>query len=147
VSVRVLSWALRESPVEAKGDLLVLIVLADHAHDDGDGAYPSVETIGKLARLSLRGTQNALRNLEAAGVIEATPRKGKTTLYRVLMTPATTAGVQPLRPADGDADPRNQRPKPPQPLRPNRKEPSRTVRSAQARSHTQLEEYDRQVIG
>jgi hypothetical protein len=25
-------------------------VLADHAHDDGDGAYPSVQTIAALAR-------------------------------------------------------------------------------------------------
>jgi hypothetical protein len=145
MSVRVLSWALRESPVEAKGDLLALIVLADHAHDDGGGAYPSVETIGKLARLSPRGTQNALRNLEAAGVITATPRKGKTTLYRVL-TPAISAGVQSLRPAISDVDPRNQRPKPPQPLHPNRKEPSRIVRGAQART-TEFSEYDAGVIG
>jgi hypothetical protein len=124
MSVRVLSWALRESPVESKTDLLTLIVLSDHAHDDGDGAYPSVETISRLARLSPRGTQNALRNLEGAGVIHATRRTGKTTLYRVNMTPAPSAGVQTVHPANGDTDPRKRRRKPPQPLRPNRQEPS-----------------------
>jgi hypothetical protein len=148
MSVRVLSWALREAPVVAKGDLLALIVLADHAHDDGDGAYPSVETIAMLARLSLRGAQNALRNLEAAGVIRATHRPGKTTLYRINVTPAAIAGVQPLRPATSDADPRNQRRKPPQPLHPNRKEPSRTVKGrAQARETTDFSQYDDGVIG
>lgn len=143
MSVRVLSWALREAPVEAKGDLLALIVLADHAHDDGDGAYPSVETIARLSRLSLRGAQKALRNLEAAGLISARVRPGTTTLYRVLITPAAVAGVHPLRPATSDADPRNQRSKGVHPVRPNRKEPSRTVRSAQARDTTR---FDRGVI-
>jgi DNA-binding transcriptional ArsR family regulator len=124
MSVHVISWALREAPVTAKGDLLVLIVLADHAHDDGDGAYPSVQTIAMLARLSIRGVQNALRKLESAGLVEAKPRTGRTTTYRVLTPTAVAAGVLPLRPAAVSGGERNQRPKPPQPLRPKRHEPS-----------------------
>ena len=57
MSVRVIDWALRESSVAAKGDLLALIVIADHAHDDGRGAFPSIDTIARLARLSVRGAQ------------------------------------------------------------------------------------------
>lgn len=82
MSVRVLGWALREAPVTNKGDLLTLIVLADHAHDDGDGAFPSVETIARLARLSPRGAQKALRKLASAGLLKATHRAGKTTPQR-----------------------------------------------------------------
>ncbi len=48
MSVRVLSWVFDHSPVEHRGDLLVLLVLADHAHDDGTRAFPSVETIARL---------------------------------------------------------------------------------------------------
>ena len=35
MSVRLMSWAFHEAPTTRKGDLLVLLVLADHAHDDG----------------------------------------------------------------------------------------------------------------
>jgi len=124
MSVRVLGWALREAPVENKGDLLTLIVLADHAHDDGGGAYPSVETIARLARLTPRGAQKALRKLVSAGLIQATPRTGKTTLYRVVVTPALSSGVNSVRPELRDAGGRTERRKPPNPVRPNRKEPS-----------------------
>jgi hypothetical protein len=147
MSVRALSWALREAPVDMRGDLLVLIVRADHAHDDGGGAYPSVKTIATLARLSVRGAQNALRDLEAAGLIRGKRRAGKTTLYSLLMTPAEVAEVQPLRGARSDAKGRKQRRKPPQSLRPNRKEPSRTVRGrAHARHTTDFSKYDQGVI-
>ncbi len=121
MSVDALGWALREAPVNAKGDLLVLIVLADHAHPDGSHAFPSVPTIARLARMSPRGAQNALRNLERAGLIRATPRVGRTTEYRLAVTPADAAGVQTVRPAASDRGGRTQRPKPPQPVRPNRK--------------------------
>jgi hypothetical protein len=96
VSVRALSWALREAPVASKTELLVLIVLCDHAHDDGDGAYPSVATIERMARASESGVRAALRNLERAGLIEGKPRAGRTTIYRVVMTPA--AEPQPVDP-------------------------------------------------
>jgi len=39
VSVRVTSWVWQHSPVDHRGDLLVMLVLADHAHDDGTVAY------------------------------------------------------------------------------------------------------------
>ena len=48
----------------------MLIVLADHAHDDGSGAYPSVETIGRKARLSRSGTFKVLAQLKTDGHIE-----------------------------------------------------------------------------
>lgn len=49
MSVKVSSWVWEHSPV-SRGDLLVLVALADHAQDNGAGAYPSVATIaGKRA--------------------------------------------------------------------------------------------------
>lgn len=95
MSVRVLTWVFDRAPVRHRGDLLVLLVLADHARDDGTGAYPSVDTIGRKARLSRRGVFDALARLKDAGVIEAdgTGPNG-TVSYRVLMA----EGVQPLHP-------------------------------------------------
>ncbi len=93
MSVRVLSWVFDHSDVKHRDDLLVLLVLADHAHDDGTSAYPSVETIARKARLSRRGTFDALKRLTAQGALM---REGKgprgTVCYRITM-PNT---VQPL---------------------------------------------------
>lgn len=94
MSVQALSWALHESPVRNKGDLLVLIALADSAHQDGDGAYPSVAILARVARMSSRSVQESLRRLESTGIIEGAPRHGKTTVYRVPITPAKSVEVQ-----------------------------------------------------
>lgn len=90
MSVRVSSWAWTQELINHRGDLLVLLVLADHAQDDGGGAYPSVGSIAKKARLTRRGVQLALRRLEALGVITATDAGGRhrAVTYRIVMSEA-----------------------------------------------------------
>ena len=85
MSVHVSSWVLRHS--EAKlGARLVLLVIADHASDDGTRSWCSVETLGVEARLSRRAVQDALRRLEADGAIVETGKGPKGTHeYRVVM--------------------------------------------------------------
>ena len=87
MSVHVLSWVLRES--EAKlGDRLVLLVLADHAKEDGTSAWPSVDTISVQSRLTRRQVQRCLRNLEEAGRIKQTGKsRAGTSIYTVLGYP------------------------------------------------------------
>ena len=108
MSVRVMSWVFEHSPVQHRGDLLALLVLADHAHDDGTNAYPGVDTIASRARLSRRGVFDALARLKAAGAIVADGRGPRGTIaYRVVMEGvqslhrAATAPVQ--SPAQGGA--------------------------------------------
>lgn len=76
---------LKYAPVENQARLLVLVTLAECAHDDGTGAYPSVETIRDRSRAKSRRTvQNALRDLEAEGLIEPTGKRPTgTVIYRV----------------------------------------------------------------
>jgi hypothetical protein len=95
VSVHVISWVLHQSKARL-GDRLVLLMLADKANDDGTGAWPSVRTIAREARMSVRAVQYSLRRLEAAGAIVATGSSGHgTTVYTVLTTPpANSARVQ-----------------------------------------------------
>ncbi len=111
MSIRVLAWALRDAPVTNRTDLLVLIAIADHAHDDGGGAYPSVGTLAGMARCSARSVETALTRLKASGVLAVEERAGKTSVYRVLITPAGAAGVTPAAraatPADHDSNPRS----------------------------------------
>lgn len=65
-----MSWVFNHAPddVEA-GDMLVLLVLAEHANAEGGLAYPSVKRIATMARMSERGVQYVLRRLVERGVI------------------------------------------------------------------------------
>lgn len=73
-----MSWVLRESEAHL-GDRLVLLVLADHAREDGTSAWPSIETIAHQSRLSERQARRCLRNLEEAGEIVETGKSRKGT--------------------------------------------------------------------
>ena len=72
MSYRIMNWVLHEAPLPNRAAALaVAIALADFANEDEDcQAWPSIETLAKLARCSARTTQRALSDLEGAGVIE-----------------------------------------------------------------------------
>lgn len=46
--------------------MLLLLAIADHAHDDGGGAFPSVETLARKTRQTERNVQLLLNTLEAS---------------------------------------------------------------------------------
>lgn len=46
--------------------MLLLLAIADHAHDDGKGAYPSVETLARKTRQTERNVQLLLNTLESS---------------------------------------------------------------------------------
>jgi hypothetical protein len=71
VSVQALSWVLEHSAARL-GDRLVLISLANHAHEDGSNAYASQGTIAREARLTDRQARRCLKGLEASGEISRT---------------------------------------------------------------------------
>lgn len=48
---------------------MVLLVIADHASDDGDNAYPSQQTIATKASLSVRTVQRVINDLVAQGYV------------------------------------------------------------------------------
>lgn len=71
---------------EAKGtDRLVLLVLAQHARDDGTEARPSQKRIAEMAGVKVEAVRRSLRRLERARELEcvtpSTPRKPA--IYRV----------------------------------------------------------------
>lgn len=87
-----MTWVLTHSD-ERLGRRLVLLALADHAADDGTGAWPSVATIAGKARLSRSQTQRCLRELEDAGAIRAVGESAYgTTIYDLNMGAANCGG-------------------------------------------------------
>ncbi|RAV34890.1 helix-turn-helix domain-containing protein [Corynebacterium heidelbergense] len=69
MSLRAMLWALDEAPVDSQGQLVTLIALADHASDNGTGAWPSQASIAERARCSPRTVRRYLNELEQSGLI------------------------------------------------------------------------------
>lgn len=73
-----------------KTKLLVALALADFANEDGF-SFPSIDSLAKKARTSLRSVQEVCREMELDGMLSITIAGGRngTNLYR--LTPATVA--------------------------------------------------------
>lgn len=103
MSIHVMSWVLRHSEERVAGRRLVLLVLADHAHEDGRCSWPSIKTIAHEARMSERGVQYALRELEESGrIIRDGWSRFRTTSWRIIMEepPPTTGTIPTTLPED-----------------------------------------------
>jgi hypothetical protein len=74
-------WAMRLTSAQK----LILLCLAEHAHHDGTGAYPSVRRIAERTGYSTRTVKRTLRGLEEARYIvrEANARQHRPTQYRL----------------------------------------------------------------
>lgn len=97
MSIRVMThvWANSEQKGSA---LLALLAIADHCHDDGGGAYPSMNTLAQKVRMTKRNTQNLVRKLAESGelIVELNAGPNKVNLYIIPM------GVQTFHGADTD---------------------------------------------
>ena len=128
MSIRVMSqvW---ESGINDKGELLVMLALADFANDKGE-CWPSIGTIAQKARMTPRSVQRVCRSLEAAGALEistATARAG-CNMYR--LTPDARVTPDTMSPLTQTTSPPDARVTPPPDARVTRTfiEPSRTVK-------------------
>ena len=134
MSVKVTTWVWEHSASRGPARL-VLLAIADNAHDDGAQAWPSITTLVRKTGLAERTVQVALNALQAIGELQVDHNAGPRhcNLYRILMLtpagdapphnmhPAGDAGVQEMHPTPaGDA------PLPPQEMHPEPSiEPSR----------------------
>ena len=75
MSIKVMNWVWGSSAQKGSA-LLLLLAVADHAHDDGAGAYPSIQTLAAKSRLTPRAVQGILNRLEAAGELIIQRRTG-----------------------------------------------------------------------
>jgi len=74
MSIRVMSEVWRTKlPTSEK---MVLLVIADHASDEGDNAWPSQQTIANRASLTIRTVQRCVNQLVADGWLKMDKGKG-----------------------------------------------------------------------
>ncbi|HEX7088709.1 MAG TPA: helix-turn-helix domain-containing protein [Longimicrobiales bacterium] len=92
MSVVVSAWVWKFAPVKS-GELVVLLALADQAHDDGGGAYPSQEYLAEKSRMTERQVRNCLSALEQKGLIRKQGRTAKgIVVWQIVMDPERTPG-------------------------------------------------------
>jgi hypothetical protein len=94
MSIKAIQVVLDESKHKGSA-LLLLIVLANHAHDDGRWAFPSVNTMTRYTRLTRRNVQLLLRKLEESG--ELAPmgvHNSGTHIYRLILPGFSEGGVK-----------------------------------------------------
>lgn len=69
MSIKVQSYVWENSKATGSA-LLLLLAIADFAHDDGTGAWPSTDTLAKKCRQSIRNVAYLLRKLEDSGELK-----------------------------------------------------------------------------
>jgi hypothetical protein len=75
VSVKAMSWVWDHS--EADGNArLVLLAIADNAHDDGKDAYPGQQELARKCRLGVRTVRRAIEELVALGELHVDKHGG-----------------------------------------------------------------------
>lgn len=88
MSLRILTWAWDQAPVDNPSDLLVLLALADEANELGGDCFPSLRRVAKRSRLSVGAVHKAIARLEVAGLIEvqrpATPAPDRVNRYQII---------------------------------------------------------------
>lgn len=69
------------------GEMLLALALADNAHEDGTHIFPSVETMAKKSRQSVRAVQMHLRRMQEIGWLEVVKNgrggRGHAVEYRI----------------------------------------------------------------
>lgn len=76
MSVQAAAWVIEHS--RHKGaNLLCLLMIANHAHADGTGAYPSIDTLARECRMSERQIRRIIPLLEQSGELRVEPDRGK----------------------------------------------------------------------
>ena len=67
-----------------RGDVLLMLALADHANDDGL-SFPSIARLARRTRSSPSTVRRHLRSLQAEGRLVVDAREGTSNLYRIVL--------------------------------------------------------------
>src|SRR5579863_4006594 len=80
-----MSWVIEKSRHKGS-EFVVLLMIANHAHSDGTGAWPAAETLARESRITARHVVRIIPKLEASGELEVHKGAGPrgTNLYSIL---------------------------------------------------------------
>lgn len=98
MSIKVMTRVWENSKNKGSG-LLLLLAIADHAHDDGAGAWPSIKTLAAKTRMSERNVQYLIRSVEKTGELKILTGEGPhgCNAYAIDLPPAQGENFAPLK--------------------------------------------------
>jgi DNA-binding Lrp family transcriptional regulator len=106
VSIKVMSEVWADAEDVSEGTLVVLLAMADWAHDDGTGVFPSQKVLAQKARMKERNLRYCLGRLEDSGYIERIgTRRGGIVEWRILLPVRQSLPRQPSADAPGNTLP------------------------------------------
>lgn len=100
MSVKVMSRVWDDKRITSQGDLVILLALADFCNDEGY-CWPSIPTIARKTRASIRGVYYTLKKLQSQGLVRLVSGGGrhKTNQYFI---PLQGLHRLEINPANGD---------------------------------------------
>lgn len=90
-----MSWVIEHSP-HGGSELLVLLMVANHADADGAGAYPSAARLAVKCRMSERQVVRILHRLKAAGAIRVEDGTGRGHTNRLTVVMGKPDNLSPI---------------------------------------------------
>ena len=60
-----------DDSIKSRAELLVLLTIADHSRDDGEGCYPGIERLARFCRCTQRGVQKVIAKLVRSAAANA----------------------------------------------------------------------------
>lgn len=84
MSVKAQNWVWEYSRAEGT-DLLVALAIADRANDEGEEAWPNMDTLCRKTRLSRSTVSRSVQNLEQLGELRVDRERGKRNAYVLTM--------------------------------------------------------------
>jgi hypothetical protein len=76
MSVQASSWVIEHSRQKGSA-LLVMLMIANHAHADGTNAFPSIQTLARECRMSARQITRIVAELERSGELQVERSEGR----------------------------------------------------------------------
>jgi hypothetical protein len=80
MSIRAIQWVWDHSAASGT-DMVVLQFIANCANEEGENAWPSIETLAKKARVGVRAVQRSIKFLIKLGELEAEKNGGRNGTY------------------------------------------------------------------
>lgn len=99
MSIKIMSQVWENGP-DDRGELLVMLALADFADDRGR-CWPSIATIARRARMTPRSAQRILRKLEADGSVQINTGSARSGCNQYTITPDTVSPRHSVTPDAG----------------------------------------------
>jgi hypothetical protein len=85
MAIEVMSWVMEHSQAETPAEQLLLLLIANHAREDGTNAFPHLDTLARRAKMNKNAVGRVISRLEKKGVVKVFRWPGFGNVYHVVL--------------------------------------------------------------